>query len=325
MRRGAQRGWSVPLRAVPGLLGACVALAGCGSTAPNRSAGSDSTCRGKLSGVSYITVWFHASASVGAEWQTMVQQVAQFNRSQQQVRVKLITLPEGDYDQEVASAAATGNLPDVLDFDGPNLYNYAWAGDLKPLDSCLTARQRADLLPSIRQQGSYEGRTWGVGTFDSGLGLYVRPSILRKAGISIPTSPAQAWTTAQLTGILARLRAVGYRQPLDLRISFGSEARGWNTYRCAPAVWSAGGDLIDRNGYRRVDGSLDGAPAVKALTRSRDGQRPATSTRTATGWPSRKGELRSPGSVTGCSTRTRRPPRVMSRSSASPLRTERRD
>ncbi|MBV9415453.1 MAG: extracellular solute-binding protein [Solirubrobacterales bacterium] len=256
----------MPLWVAALLVTACLVLASCGSAAASRSAGSESTCRGKLSGVSYITVWFHASASVGAEWQTMVAQAAQFNRSQRQVRVRLITLPEGDYEQEVASAAASGNLPDVLDFDGPNLYNYAWAGDLKPLDSCLTARQVADLLPSIRRQGTYDGRMWGWAHSIRGWGLYVRPSILRKAGISIPTSPARAWTAAQLTGILARARAVGYRQPLDLQISYDSEAPEWNTYGFAPAVWSAGGDLIDRAGYRRVDGFLNGAPAVKALT-----------------------------------------------------------
>ena len=48
----------------------------------------------------------------------MVRQVAEFNRSQRLVQVKLITLPEGDYGQEVATAAANGTLPDVLDFDG---------------------------------------------------------------------------------------------------------------------------------------------------------------------------------------------------------------
>jgi multiple sugar transport system substrate-binding protein len=256
----------MPLRAVVGLLTACVALAGCGSAGTRQAATRETTCTGRLSGVSYITVWFHASASVDAEWQTMVQQVAEFNRSQGHVRVKLITLPEGDYDQQVASAAASGNLPDVLDFDGPLLDYYAWAGDLKPLTSCLTERQRADLLPSIRQEGTYDGQTWGVGTFDSGLGLYVRKSILHRAGIAIPTSPSDAWTATQFTRILARLRAMGYRQPLDLQISYDSEAPEWYTYGFAPAVWSAGGDLIDRDGYRRVDGFLNGAPALRALT-----------------------------------------------------------
>jgi multiple sugar transport system substrate-binding protein len=261
-----RRRWWSPPRAVAGALTVCMAVGACGSAAPQRSRAGDSTCRGKLTGTTYITVWFHASASVGAEWQTMIRQVGTFNRSQRSVRVKLITLPEGDYNREVASAAADGNLPDVLDFDGPNLYNYAWAGDLKPIDSCLTPAERADLLPSIRQQGTYGGRMWGVGTFDSGLGLYVRPSILRKAGISIPADASQAWTAAQFGGILARLRAIGYRQPLDLQINYDSKAPEWNTYGFAPAIWSAGGDLIDRNGYRRVYGFLNGSPATAALT-----------------------------------------------------------
>ncbi len=255
-----------PLIAVVGALTACVALSACGSAASLRGVAGDTTCRGKLTGTTYITVWFHASASVGAERHTMVRQVAAFNRSQRLVRVTLITLPEVDYAREVATAAASGNLPDVLDLDGPNLYNYAWAGDLKPIDSCLTERQRTDLLPSIRQQGTYAGRMWGVGTFDSGLGLYVRRSVLRKAGIPLPTDPSQAWTAAEFTRILARLRAIGYRQPLDLQINYDSKAPEWNTYGFAPAVWSAGGDLIDRHGYRRVDGFLNGAPATKVLT-----------------------------------------------------------
>jgi multiple sugar transport system substrate-binding protein len=242
--------------------GAVLALGACGSG----SNGNATTCRGKLSGTTYITAWFHAGAGVGAERETLVRQVAAFNGSQSQVHVRLITLPEGDYNKAVALAAATGNLPDVLDLDGPNLYNYAWAGDLKPLGSCMTAAERADLLPSIRQQGTYDGRMWGVGTFDSGLGLYVRRSILRRAGISIPTSPSQAWTATQFTRNLARLRAIGYRHPLDLQLNYDSKAPEWYTYGFSPAVWSAGGDLIDRRGGRAVDGFMNGAPAIRALT-----------------------------------------------------------
>ena len=127
------------------------------------------------------------------ERQTLGRQVAGFNAAQSQVRVKLIDLPEAGYADQVRAAAMSGNLPDLLDLDGPNLYNYAWSGDLKPLDSCVPARLRADLLPSIVQQGTYAKRLWGIGTFDSGLGLYVRPSILRSAGIRMPTGPADAW------------------------------------------------------------------------------------------------------------------------------------
>ncbi|HWH94169.1 MAG TPA: extracellular solute-binding protein [Baekduia sp.] len=245
------------------MVGICVTLAACGGGS-SQERRTDTTCDGRINGTKHVTAWFHASSDVGAEPATLRKQVAAFNASQRQVRVRLITLPEGDYSNQIRSAVATGNLPDVLDFDGPSLYNYAWSGKLKPIDSCISKRERADLLPSILQQGSYAGRMWGVGTFDSGLGLYVRPSILARAGIRIPRGPDDAWTAAEFAAILHKLQQMGYRRPLDLQMD--PQPLEWNTYGFAPAVWSAGGDLIDRTNYRRVAGVLNGAPAVKVLS-----------------------------------------------------------
>ena len=238
-----------------------VALAACGQPAR-----SDSTCDGELSGPrpTYITAWFHDGGTVSAEAETLRGQVDAFNAAQRDVQVKLITLPVGDYGRQVTVAATHGDLPDVLDFDGPNLYNYAWSGKLKPIDSCVSTGLREDLLPSILQQGTYAGRLWGMGTFDSGLGLYVRPSILARAGIRIPTGPGDAWNVDEFTSVLQRLRQAGFSQPLDLQLNEPNPE--WYTYGFAPAVWSAGGDLIDRATYRTVDGFLNGPPAVHALT-----------------------------------------------------------
>ena len=133
-----------------------------------------------------------------------------------------------------------------------------------PIDSCLSGSLRADLLPSIIQQGTYAGRMWGVGTFDSGLGLYVRTSVLRRAGIRIPRGPEDAWTADEFTGVLRRLREAGYRRPLDLQLTAANPE--WRTYGFAPAVWSAGGDLIDRRTYRKAVGVINGPEAVRALS-----------------------------------------------------------
>jgi multiple sugar transport system substrate-binding protein len=226
---------------------------------------SDSTCNGKLTGPApqYVTAWFH-DGGVTAEAQTLRDQVSAFNAADRQVQVKLITLPVGDYARQVAVAAAHGTLPDILDFDGPSLYNYAWSGKLKPIDSCVSKRLRDDLLPSILQQGTYANRLWGIGTFDSGLGLYVRPSILKKAGIRIPSGPRDAWTADEFTGVLRRLREAGYDRPLDLQVNEPNPE--WFTYGFLPAVWSAGGDVINRENYRTVEGFLNGPSAVKAFT-----------------------------------------------------------
>ena len=142
--------------AVAAILCPCLFLSACSGQQPAAFPG-DTTCDGTVEGpaTTYITVWFHTGQP--SERQTLGRQVAAFNASQQQVRVKLIDIPEAGYAAQVRSAAATGNLPDVLDFDGPYLYNYAWSGKLKPLDSCISrTRLRADLLPSIFAQGTYE-------------------------------------------------------------------------------------------------------------------------------------------------------------------------
>lgn len=259
----------VPLRRQIVALAICLALAGvgaCGQQDGQSGSPTDSTCDGKLSGSkpTYITAWFHDSGANTEEAQILREQVSAFNAAERQVQVKLITLPVGDYAQQVQAAAAHGGLPDLLDFDGPNLYNYAWSGKLKPIDSCVSQSLREDLLPSVIEQGTYANRLWGIGTFESGLGLFVRPSILTEAGIRIPTSAADAWTSDEFTTVLQRLRQAGFERPLDVQLNEPNPE--WYTYGFAPAVWSAGGDLIDRTDYRTVDGFLNGPGAVRAFT-----------------------------------------------------------
>ncbi|MEW2394909.1 sugar ABC transporter substrate-binding protein [Streptomyces sp. NPDC046862] len=252
---------------VTGTLAAALLLAGCSGgngSGGGKRAPSDTTCDGRIEGTERITVWFHTGQS--GELDTMRDQVRQFNRTQKQVRVELVALPRTpSYTALVDSAAASGDLPDLLDFDGPHLYSYAWSGKLKPIDSCVPRKTLDDLLPSIRRQGTYAGRLWGIGTFDSGLGLYVRPSVLKKVGVRIPRGVDDAWTAGELTGILRKLREEGYKRPLDLWLHHASDGGEWNTYAFAPALWSAGGDLIDPE-FRTADGYLNGPASVRALT-----------------------------------------------------------
>jgi multiple sugar transport system substrate-binding protein len=252
-------------RTLLALLACCSALglAGCGGQDRERRADrADRTCDGRAPENATVTVWFHNGQ--GAERDALEAQVAAFNAQNTGVRVKLVVLPETDYGALVQSAAKTGDLPDLLDFDGPNLYSYAWSGKLRPLDSCVPAALRDDLLPSIRDQGTYARRLWGLGTFDSGLGLYIRPSVLRKVGARIPAGADDAWTADEFTAILRRLQSAGYRHPLDLKIDQLAKRNEWPSYAFAPILWSAGGDLIDRQ-RNRAAGALNAPASVRAL------------------------------------------------------------
>ena len=78
-----------------------------------------------------IDVWNHSGK--GAEREALDATIQEFNSMQNEVQVNLVRLPEGSYNEQISAAALSGDLPDLLDFDGPFLYNYAWSGHLIPI------------------------------------------------------------------------------------------------------------------------------------------------------------------------------------------------
>lgn len=217
--------------------------------------------------VTTLQVWAHAGQP--AERRTLTRLVASFNtRHQADIRVQLSFLPEGAYNGQVQAAALADALPDVLEFDGPYLYNYVWAGELQALDGLLPASVQRDLLPSILDQGRYAGVLYAVGSFDSGLGLFARRSALQAIGARIPSSPRQAWRAEEFDALLARLAARDSDGAvLDVKLNYRGE---WFSYGFAPVIQSAGADLVDRRGYQRASGVLNSAPAVGAMQRVQD-------------------------------------------------------
>ncbi len=228
------------------LLPALLAIAGCG--------GQDADS------AQVLEIWAHAGQA--SERETLQAQVARFNRSGAAIPARLTLIPEGSYNAQVQAAAVAGELPDLLEFDGPFLYAYVWQGRLRPLDDLLPQALLDDLLPSLRAQGRYRGRLWSAGTFDSGLGLYADAARLETAGIRLPTLKSP-WRRDEFEAILDRLaRDDPDGQVLDLKLNYAGE---WFTYAFSPLLQSAGGDLVARPGLDRAEGVLDGPGSVMAM------------------------------------------------------------
>jgi multiple sugar transport system substrate-binding protein len=212
-----------------------------------------------------VTVWFHTGRL--AERDVLQSQVADFNGRQDGYRVALTLIPEGGYNAQVRAAALAGDLPDLLDLDGPLLASYAWSGLLVPLGSLLPKATRADLIPSIATQGTWPpergARLYGAGTFDSGLGLFADRAALAAAGVRVPDATATAWSAKEFRDALA---ALAERDPdgqvLDLKRNYKGE---WFTYAFSPLLVSAGADLIDRKTLK-AGGTLDSDAAVAAMS-----------------------------------------------------------
>lgn len=236
-------------------------VAAAGSASPRSATGPE--CDGTID-ESSVSMFAHE----GAEADAFTAAIDVFNAgpgSELGVEVELTLIPEGQYTDQINSAAAAGDLPGVLEFDGPNMANLAWAGSLVPIEGCIGDELRENLLPSLIEQGTYDGRLYGVGSFDSGLGLYAYRSALEEVDARIPTGADDAWTADELEQILRDLQEAGYEHPLDTKFWYGVQGE-WSSYAFAPIVWSAGGDLIDRETWETADGVLNTPEVAAALT-----------------------------------------------------------
>jgi multiple sugar transport system substrate-binding protein len=210
-----------------------------------------------------IDVWFHSGK--GEERDVLDAQVEDFNSSQDKVIINAVQLPEGSYNDQVNAAALAGDLPCLLDFDGPFLYNYAWSGYLTPLDDFVSAELKDDFLPSIINQGTYGGHLYSLGTFDSGLAIWGNKAYLEEADVRIPTSIDDAWTKDEFLDALEKLQALdAVEYAIDFKMNYG--AGEWFSYGFSPILQSFGGDLINRTDYMSADGVLNGPKAVEAMS-----------------------------------------------------------
>jgi multiple sugar transport system substrate-binding protein len=219
-------------------------------------------CDGNID-VDTLSIWVHE----GSEADAYVDLINDFNATtaaELGITVEMTQIPEAGYTDAVNAAAAAGDLPDVIDFDGPTMANFAWGGSIVAIDDCMTSEVEDKLLPSIIEQGTYEGNMYAVGTFDSGLGMYAWRSALDEVGARIPAGADDAWTTEEFEKILRDLQAAGYANPLDIKIQYGTQGE-WMTYGFSPIVQSAGSDLIDR-GSLEAEGVLNSEESVAALT-----------------------------------------------------------
>jgi multiple sugar transport system substrate-binding protein len=215
-----------------------------------------------------VDVWFHVGA--GGKRDLLSQFFKEFQAAHPDIRINLILLPEGDYNQQVQAAAQGaaigGDLPCLLEFDGPNTYNYVWNGLLIPLDGYVSDEMKADLLPSIIVQGTYQdGKLYSLGQTESEMAIWGNKKYLEQAQIRLPTVD-QPWSRSELEAALDKLQALpGIEHALDMKMNYGPDVE-WYSYGFAPILQSFGADLIDRKNYQSAEGVLNGPQAVAALT-----------------------------------------------------------
>ena len=201
-----------------------------------------------------LTFWQHGA---GNPWEGRIfgQMVADFNAAQSDWKVTMQQFPQAAYNDSVTAAALAGELPDILEVDGPVMPNWAWAGYLAPLE--ITDDEVKAMLPGTI--GRWDGKIYSVGLWDAAVAMITRKSTLEKYGIRIPTLD-QPWTGDEFNAALETIKASGdFEYPFDLGMAWSGE---WYPYAFSPFLQSFGGDIIDRSTYASAEGTLNGDAAI---------------------------------------------------------------
>lgn len=204
---------------------------------------------GGASAQTEISMWYHGAGN-DAEGVVIEEVVADFNASQNDWTVVIEAFPQASYNASITAAALAGELPDIIDVDGPNMPNWAWAGYLAPLD--IDEALVDGFLPGAL--GYWNDELYAVGLWDAAAAVFARRSVLDANGIRVPTLD-EPWTGEEFDDALTTLQATGdFEYALDLGMTWTGE---WYPYAFGPFLQSFGGDIIDVEA-NTAEGALNG-------------------------------------------------------------------
>lgn len=221
------------------------------STAPEVAATEVSA---EPAGTMKLSMWYHGAGNK-AEKDVLLGIIADYNASQDKYMVEVQDFPQISYNESVVAAALAGNLPDIIDVDGPIMPNWAWSGYLAPLD--IPQDKLDNYLPTTI--GMWNGKVYSVGLWEAACAIYARKSVLDQYGIRIPTLD-QPWDLEEFNAALETLKASGeFDYVLDMGMAWKGE---WYPYGFSPFLQSFGGDIIDRSTFTTAEGALNGPEAI---------------------------------------------------------------
>ena len=155
------------------VLALLIPILGAAVTAPAKAAGIE------------LTYWsFHYLAATTAATEKIV---ANWNKANPNVKVKLVYVDVNNYLDKLTTAFAGGTAPDVFTSEAASILSYSKAGYLADMSREM-APLKSTIPSGLWKVGSYGGRLYGVPMMPQTYTVYANVDMFKKAGVAIPTS-----------------------------------------------------------------------------------------------------------------------------------------
>ena len=235
------------------VLASALALSACGGSEP--TAGSSSSAA--PSGPQTIRLWLNGEDTP----QAMVDYaVAEFTKLHPQDKVVFERQQWTGIVEKLTTALSSNDSPDVVELGNTQAQAFEAAGALTDLSGRKADLGGDDLVQSLVEAGTYDGKFYGVPYYGGARIVVYRKDLLKKSGLSVPT------TTQEFVDAGIKLKADNASVPGFSGIYF--PGKYW--YAALPFIWDNGGDIAAKDGGSwkgklSSPGSLTGLQTVKTI------------------------------------------------------------
>jgi len=181
--------------------------------------------------------------------------IGEFNKAHPDVKVTFERQQWTGIVEKLTTALSSSDSPDVIELGNTQAQAFEAAGALEDLTAQKAALGGDDLLQSLVEAGTYDGKFYGVPYYAGARVVLYRKDLFEKSGIAIPT------TIDELMAAATKLKADNSSTP-----NFsGMYLPGKNWFAALPFIWVNGGDIAVQDGTS-WKGALASDKSVQGLT-----------------------------------------------------------
>lgn len=136
--------------------------------------------------VTNLTIWQPSDKESVENW--WVEKLDQWNSEHPDIQVHREAIDRSDsyaYENKIASAITSNDLPDILYVDGPQVSYYAANGITVPLDDYFDEATLADFVNSTKEGCTYDGKLYAVSATESSVALFYNIDLLKECGVDM--------------------------------------------------------------------------------------------------------------------------------------------
>jgi len=182
--------------------------------------------------------------------------IGEFNKVHPDVKVTFERQQWTGIVEKLTTALSSSDSPDVVELGNTQAQAFEAAGALEDLTAQKAALGGDDLLQSLVEAGTYDGKFYGVPYYAGARVVLYRKDLFEKSGITtVPT------TIDELMAAATKLKADNASTP-----NFsGMYLPGKNWFAALPFIWVEGGDIAVQDG-KSWKGDLASDKSVQGLT-----------------------------------------------------------